>query len=154
MILTLLSHTHTHSVPVRFEVGLDEEVVRFVNEDVSPIVFECEVSGNPLPTLSFLVNSQPLPLDNGRVTVEFGTPSCRYVTIHDMMEGWSLLMLCSCAIYIVLCLSPSLALSPSLSLSPLLPSLSPPPSLPPPLSVCVLQSVCTSCADNITARGS
>jgi hypothetical protein len=59
----------------RFEEELVEEVRRFLNTDSSPLLLACEASGNPLPSLSFLLNNKPLPTSS-RVTVEAGAPSC------------------------------------------------------------------------------
>ena len=79
------THTHTHTALLGFVVGLDEEVVRFVNKDSSPIIFACEVTGFPA-TVFLLVNGQPQPFGNPRVTVEIGNPSCRYNYI-SLAEG-------------------------------------------------------------------
>ena len=77
------SHTsplHTHplslSAGLRFEEELEEEVVRFLNEDNSPLLLACEISGSPLPSISFLFNSKPLT-SLPRVSVKTEPSSCR-----------------------------------------------------------------------------
>jgi hypothetical protein len=69
--------------PIQFEVELVPEPIRFLNTDTSPILFPCEVSGNPSPTISFLVNGKPVSVDGERVMVDdTQTPSCRYRELH------------------------------------------------------------------------
>ena len=78
-ILHLFSLTHT--APLRYELELEGEVVRFLNADrSSPLLFECEVSGQPVATVSFLKNGKPITPDDNRVTVEMLAPSCRYTS--------------------------------------------------------------------------
>ena len=70
-------HPHTHTAPIRFEQELEKEVVRFINTESLPITLECEISGNPLPSLSFLHNNNPITTNTQLVTIETQEPNCR-----------------------------------------------------------------------------
>jgi hypothetical protein len=62
----------------RFEEELKQEDARFLNEDKSPIQLTCELSGVPLPSLTFLYNNQPLS-NTSRLRVNTESPTCKSV---------------------------------------------------------------------------
>ena len=75
-IMPTYSYLPLHLAGLQFEEKLEEEVVRFLNFDMSPLLLTCEVSGPYFPSISFLLNNNQIA-NSTRVSLENRPPSCR-----------------------------------------------------------------------------